>query len=63
MLGVRRATVSEVGAVLEGKHLIKRGSGWVEVTDRNALEKASCGCYGIMRGVMKDLGQPRPRAA
>lgn len=63
MLGVRRATVSEVGALLEGKHLIKRGRGWVEVTDRKALESASCGCYGLMRGVMKDLGLPRARAA
>jgi CRP-like cAMP-binding protein len=63
MLGVRRATVSEVGAMLEGKHLIRRGRGWVEVTDRKALEGASCGCYGLMRGVMKDLGLPRPRAA
>ena len=62
MLGVRRATVSEVGAVLEGKHLVRRGRGWVEVLDRPALEKASCGCYGIMRNVMKDLGVPRPRA-
>ena len=63
MLGVRRATVSEVGAVLEGRHLIRRGRGWVEVLDRPALEQASCGCYGIMRGVMKDLGVPRPEAA
>ena len=63
MLGVRRATVSEVGAVLEGKHLIKRGRGWVEVTDRKALEAASCGCYGMMRRVMTDLGLPRARAA
>jgi CRP-like cAMP-binding protein len=63
MLGVRRATVSEVGAELEGKSLIKRGRGWIEVLDRPALEKASCGCYGLMRGVMKDLGVPRPRAA
>lgn len=63
MLGVRRATVSEVGALLEGKHLIKRGRGWVEVTDRKALEAASCGCYGMMRGVLKDLGLPRARAA
>ena len=62
MLGVRRATVSEVGAQLEGKHLIRRGRGWVEVLDRKALEAASCGCYGLMRGVMKDLGVPRPRA-
>ncbi|MBJ7485703.1 Crp/Fnr family transcriptional regulator [Brevundimonas sp.] len=62
MLGVRRATVSEVGAQLEGEHLIRRGRGWVEVLDRKALEAASCGCYGLMRGVMKDLGVPRPRA-
>ena len=62
MLGVRRATVSEVGAELEGKHLIRRGRGWVEVLDRNALKEASCGCYGAMRGVMKDLGVPNPRA-
>ena len=63
MLGVRRATVSEVGAVLEGRHLIKRGRGWVEVTDRKALEAASCGCYGMMRNVMNDLGLPRARTA
>lgn len=63
MLGVRRATVSEVGALLEGKNLIKRGRGWVEVTDRKALEAASCGCYTMMRRVMADLGQPRARAA
>ena len=61
MLGVRRATVSEVGGQLEDSKLIRRGRGWVEVLDRPALEAASCGCYGVMRGVMKDLGVPRPR--
>lgn len=61
MLGVRRATVSEVGAALEDKGLIRRGRGWVEVTDRKALESAACGCYAAMRGVLKDLGVPRPR--
>ena len=60
MLGVRRATVSEVGALLEDKGLIQRGRGWVEVTDRKALEEAACGCYGAMRNLMKDLGVPRP---
>ncbi|WP_396594682.1 Crp/Fnr family transcriptional regulator [Brevundimonas sp. R86498] len=63
MLGVRRATVSEVGAVLEDRHLIRRGRGWVEVLEREALEQAACGCYGLLRGVMKDLGVPRPIAA
>jgi CRP-like cAMP-binding protein len=62
MLGVRRATVSEVGADLVDKGLIERGRGWVEVTDRKALEKAACGCYGAMRDLMKDLGVPRPSA-
>jgi len=60
MLGVRRATVSEVGSALEDKGLIRRGRGWVEVLDRRALEGAACGCYAMMRGVMKDLGVPRP---
>lgn len=63
MLGVRRATVSEVGTVLEGKDLIQRGRGWVKVLDRDGLEKASCGCYGLMRDVMKDLKLPQPEAA
>lgn len=61
MLGVRRATVSEVGSVLEGQKLIRRGRGWVEVLDRPGLEDAACGCYGLMRNVLKDLGLPRPR--
>ena len=63
MLGVRRATVSEVGSVLESQALIRRGRGWVEVLDRPGLESAACGCYGLMRNVMKDLGLPRPRPA
>lgn len=60
MLGVRRATVSEVGSELEGKGLIRRGRGWVQVLDRPALERASCGCYSMVRNVMNDLGVPAP---
>ncbi|MGZ9113243.1 MAG: Crp/Fnr family transcriptional regulator [Brevundimonas sp.] len=62
MLGVRRATVSEVGAELEDKGLIRRGRGWIEVTDRKGLEAAACGCYAAMRNLMKDLGVPSPKA-
>jgi CRP-like cAMP-binding protein len=61
MLGVRRATVSEVGTVLEEKKLIVRGRGWVEVLDRKGLEKATCGCYAMMRSVQADLGVPLPK--
>jgi len=60
MLGVRRATVSEVGTSLEGKGLITRGRGWVEVMDRKALEAASCGCYQAIRTAMDDLDVPVP---
>ena len=60
MLGVRRATVSEVGSVLEDKGLIRRGRGWVEILNRKALEGAACGCYRIMRRVSEDLGVPAP---
>ncbi len=63
MLGVRRATVSEVSGALEAKGLVERGRGWMKVLNRDGLEKASCGCYGLMREVMKDLDLPRPKAA
>lgn len=61
MLGVRRATVSEVGAELEGRRLIRRGRGWVEILDRPALEDASCACWRMMRDVSADLGVPLPK--
>lgn len=63
MLGVRRATVSEIGGVLEEKGLIRRGRGWVEVRDERGLESAACGCYRQMRGIMAALDQPEPQAA
>jgi len=63
MLGVRRATVSEVSGSLEAKGLVERGRGWMKVLNRDGLEKASCGCYGLMREVMKDLELPTPKAA
>ena len=49
--------------MLEGKDLIQRGRGWVKVLDRDGLEQASCGCYGLMREVTKDLKLPQPEAA
>lgn len=63
MLGVRRATVSEVGASLEDRGLIERGRGWVRVLDRSGLKTAACGCYGQMRAVMDELDLLAPKAA
>lgn len=59
MLGVRRATVSEVGSLLVDRGLVRRGRGWVEITDRQGLEAAACGCYRLMRDVLADLGLPQ----
>lgn len=63
MLGVRRATVSEVGSELERSSLIRKGRGWIEILDRKGLETASCGCYASLRRVADDLGVTRPVAA
>ena len=63
VLGVRRATVSEVGGSLEDRGLIERGRGWVRVLDRNGLKAAACGCYGQMRAVMDELDLRTPKAA
>lgn len=51
-LGVRRATVSEVGAALEARGLIRRGRGRVVVLDRPGLESAACECYAAVRDAM-----------
>ena len=48
MLGVRRATVSEVAAALQRERLLEYRYGRITITDRAALERASCECYGII---------------
>ncbi|MDO1559314.1 Crp/Fnr family transcriptional regulator [Brevundimonas sp. 2R-24] len=55
MLGVRRATVSEVESRLEDRDLIRRGRGVVEVLDRKGLERASCACYGAIQRIAREL--------
>jgi CRP-like cAMP-binding protein len=49
MLGVQRSTVSLVTGSLQETGLIHQGRGVITVTDRPGLERAVCGCYGIMR--------------
>ena len=46
MLGVRRASVSEVAGTLRGDGLIDYTRGHIKITDRSGLEAASCECYG-----------------
>jgi CRP-like cAMP-binding protein len=48
MLGVRRASVSEVAGGLQGQRLISYSRGRIRVLDRPGLEAKSCECYGII---------------
>jgi CRP-like cAMP-binding protein len=46
MLGVRRASVSEIANTLRKDGLIDYTRGLIKITDRRGLEAASCECYG-----------------
>ena len=49
MLGVRRATVSEVAGVLQAAGIIQYSRGSITILDRLALEERSCECYRLIR--------------
>lgn len=49
ILGVRRATVSLATAELTREGCIDCGRGRITITDRQALQRASCECYDLVR--------------
>lgn len=49
MLGVRRASVSVVAAILQKAGLISYHRGKITVLDRQGLEDASCECYQVVK--------------
>ena len=55
MVGVRRATVSEVASELQKAGLISYSRGHIIILDRAGLERAACECYGIVRSVFARL--------
>jgi CRP-like cAMP-binding protein len=49
MLGVQRPTITNVARELERAGLIERGRRQLTILDRQALTKASCECYQLVR--------------
>jgi CRP-like cAMP-binding protein len=49
MLGVRRASVSVVAAILQKAGLISYSRGRIKICDRVGLEATSCECYRIVK--------------
>jgi len=49
MLGVQRPTITNAMRKLERSRLIKRGRGQITILDRQALARASCECYQLVR--------------
>jgi CRP-like cAMP-binding protein len=49
MMGVRRASVSEVAAGLQAKGFIQYERGRLTLLDRAGLERAACACFRVIR--------------
>jgi CRP-like cAMP-binding protein len=55
MLGVHRPSVTVAAGDLQRRGTISYHRGHVRVTDRRALERASCECYGVIRAEFERL--------
>ncbi|GIH98846.1 Crp/Fnr family transcriptional regulator [Planobispora takensis] len=49
MLGVRRASVSEVATALAADGCIRYSRGTIDVTDHERLQEHACSCYAVIR--------------
>lgn len=62
LLGVRRATISEVASHLQRQGLVDYQRGLMTIVNRAGLEQAACECYRIVQRELTRLLAPRSRA-
>jgi len=63
MLGVRRASVTEVAGVLQREGLIEYAHGRITIKNRRGLERTSCECYAIVQAEFDRLLDGRKTAS
>jgi DNA-binding transcriptional regulator YhcF (GntR family) len=55
MLAIRRTTVSLTAGNLEKDGVIICGRGYMQIVNRDALQRRSCECYGRVTGYLERL--------
>jgi CRP-like cAMP-binding protein len=55
IMGVRRAGITDALLAFEAEGLVEKARGAVRLTNRSALEKRACDCYGIVRDAYAGL--------
>ena len=58
MLGVHRPSLTLVARTLQRAGLIRYSRGVMTITDREGLEEAACGCYGVVRRALEETLPP-----
>lgn len=58
MLGVHRPSLTLVARTLQRAGLIRYSRGVMTIADREGLEEAACGCYGVVRRALEEILPP-----
>ena len=59
MLGVRRASITEIAISFQKQGIIQYSRGQITILDRTKLESVACECYGKIKSEYQRLIQPK----